>query len=769
MTMKRFLSTLLVCSGLAGQALAFQPFVVRHIQFSGLKHIARGTALNALPIKVGDSLADNDTTQLIESLYHTGFFDRIALKKKGQTLLVQVLERPTIAGVSIVGNDLLPTKQLQDALKSQGLQTGDMLNPALLDNVKQSLIEQYYGVGKYNARVDMSTSPATHGRVMVNVVISEGLTAKIAGIHLIGNHTFDAKTLAKQFVLTTPNIAAFFTQRDQYSRDKLQASVEKLRSFYLDQGYIEFEVRSTQVSLTPDRKHVYVTVSIREGQQYRLSSVGFKGQKVLPTKVLRKLCDMHIGDIFSRKQVMAARKALSEKLGEKGYAYPKIKVLPKLNKKNHTVDLSFDIHPGRLIYVRRVSFSGNTQTQDIVMRRTMRQMEGGLVNSKAIKSSVRQLNLLGYFKDVQVKMQRVPHTPDQVDVHFKVKEVPSSQATFGVGYSSLDGFLIQAGLAQPNFMGTGKELNVNFANSFATRSYSVTYNNPYYTVNGVSRGFGMHYQTSDPGRVNISNYTMDNLSGSMFYGFPLTENNRFSLSFGAKHQHLKTSSNTSTQVQDFINANHTTFQQFSIGGGWSYNGYDQMPFTTKGLRQSLSASLTGPLDKESLSYYRLNYVAHYFHPLYKKSWIASFMLNAGYGDGFAGTKGLPFFEDYYAGGIGSVRGYEGNTLGPRDSNGDSLGGNVALTGSAELFFPNPIKDGSLRTGVFVDTGNVFQTVSAYGMKATGVDLSDLRYTAGLGVEWRSPFGIIQVSLAEPLNEQTGDHTEFFQFQIGTSF
>lgn len=766
--MKRFFLSLLLLLSFSTQALAFKSFVIHKIRFEGLAHISRGTALNALPIKAGDTLTSKETAQIIHNLYDTNFFNTVALRQAGNDLVVVVTERPTIAAVNISGNDVIPTEKLKEALKAQGLTSGKLLNPSLLDSIQNGLIEQYYAIGKYNARVDVSTASASRNRRLVNVSISEGKTAKISKIQLLGNHTFSEKELAKQFILTTPGLMTLFTQNDQYSQEKLQASIEALRTYYLNRGFIRFEILSSQVALTPDRKHVYITVSIKEGQQYRYGSHKVVGQKVLSQQDLKTLLPFSEGAIFSRKTVIAAEKSLHDALGNRGYAYPSIQAVPSVNDKTLRVNLTFEVHPGHLTYVRRVTFSGNTQTQDVVLRREMRQMEGGLVNSKNVKASVRRLNLLGYFKNVAMKMQPVPNSQDEVDLNFHVKEVPSSQATFGLGYSTLDGFLIQAALAQPNFLGSGKALNVNFSNSFKSRSYSVSYTNPFYTVNGVSRSFNFLFQSSDPSRVNIANYTMDRFGGSMGYGIPLSENNRLSFNMGLQHQHLQETSGSSTQVVDFINENDKIFQQFTTGIGWSYNGYDKVPFTTKGFRQSLSGTFTGPLNQQSLRYYRLNYIAHGFYPLYK-SFIGSLQMSAGYGNGAFGTKMLPFFENFYAGGMGSVRGYQGYSLGPKDSNNDSLGGDLMLTGSAELFFPNPVDNDALRTGLFVDTGNVYQTESGYGIGATGVDLGDMRYSTGLDVEWRSPFGILQLSLAKALNPKANDRTEFFAFNIGTMF
>lgn len=765
-----------------GFALADHTFEIKKIEIVGLQRINEGTVLNYLPVHVGSVIKPSETPYIIQALYKTNFFTDIRLEESGNTLIIYVKERPTIGDVHLSGNKLISKKDLTTALNNLGVQAGEVYDPSLLDGVKTSLEKQYYDQGNYDASVQITTTPESNNRVALYIKIYEGKPAKIREIRIIGNHAFSEKTLLKQFKLTTPKLWDFLTKSDQYSKQKLDADVESLKSFYLDRGYIQFNVDSTQVLLSPNKENVDIIIRITEGAQFHLSSYQFSGRLLYPTKTLDKLITLKPGDVFSQQAITQTVTRLGNYYGVHGYAFVKITPIPHIDPKSKTVRMIFNIDPGKLVYVRWINFEGNTKTQDTVLRREMRQPESALYNAANIQESERRLNLLGYFKDVKINTEPVPSADDQVDLKVDVKEAPSATLTAGAGYSDTDGILLNAGYNQPNFLGTGKNLGVNFNTSSYQRYYNVSYFNPYYTDSGIGRGFNVYARTvnTDAHDIDISTYATDAYGLSLNYAVPLSEKTNLNFGYGYEMTRLHLGDDPSQELVNFVNGTNylpnsslpdrdtETFNNIPLTLGWSSIGYDRGIFPTRGLAQSLGGELALPGGgSDPQSFYKLNYLVHYYQPL-AKDFILSLRTELAYGGGILGTNALPFWENYYAGGIGvqgAVRGYRGYSLGPKDSNGDTYGGNSLVDGTVGLIIPTPVAPDSFRTTVFVDFGNVYNTSDVQTTTGAG----PIRLSAGVSAEWRSPIGPLVFSLAEPLNPQPGDEREVLQFTVGTSF
>jgi outer membrane protein insertion porin family len=740
-------------------AYAETAFVVKNIQIQGLQGVSRQTVMSYLPVKVGDRVDVAKSSEIIKSLFKTGFFDNVRLARKNGTLIIRVTQRPVIGDINITGNKQIPTDKLTQALRKLGFYEGAVFNSSVLAKIKSSLKSEYFIVGKYNARVNVSVTKEKRNRVGIAISISEGKVAKIHAIKIIGNHAFKEKELLSQFRLSTTGLLSFYTHNNQYSAEKLSADLETLRSYYMDRGYIKFKVDSSQVSITPNRKQVYITIRITEGSQYKISGYSISGDLILPKSQLGKLIKIKKGDIFSRKILMDSDKRIAQALGEKGYAHADISAIPKINEKDKTVFLMFKIKPGPRIYVHRITFSNNNRTNDEAYRRELLQLEGGLLSPKSVEESKRRLLLLPYVKNVQVSTTPVAGESSQVDVNYKMHETMSASLQGGIAYSQLEKFMITGAVKQENLFGTGNRLGINLSYSRSAANASFSYFNPYYTESHIGRGIDLTASRFDADKVNITNYATDTYSFAMRYYFPLAENDNLQLGYGLENNQLKLGSSPSRQLEDFRADHGRHFYQIKLSSGWSHQGFDRYLFPTSGLSSSVDVWATVPIsNNKSLEYYKFNARGTYYHPVYK-SFVGQLRGNIGYGNGYGSYSGnLPFFKNFYSGGLGSVRGYEGNTLGPKDSNGDALGGNFEIDGTVGLVFPNPISN-DIRTVLFVDGGNAYN----------GVKLTDLRFSTGLEVDWKSPVGVLNFSLATPLNARSGDETTPFQFTMGTTF
>lgn len=743
---------LLVCSCALGQ----ESFVVKRIQVEGLQRVPEQTVLEYVPIHVGQSLNPEDTSAIIDALYQTGFFSDVSLSRSGDTLIISVQERSTIGLIKISGNKQIKTKDLLQALKQVGIAEGESYNQATISGMRQALLQQYYALGKYNATVETKVIQQPRDRVELDIHIYEGEIARVKEINIIGNKAFSSRQLRKQFELSTHHWWKFFSKSDEYSTDKLQHDLESLRNFYYDHGYLKFKVISSQVTITPNRKDVYITIRVDEGDVYRIKGYGLTGNLLGEEAIVQKLVTLKRNAIFSRKQVLGDVERIRRYYGNQGYAFAQVNVNPQLDDAAKQVFVDYDVQPGNRVYVRRINFVGNTRTADYVLRRESRQLEGSLYSVTQQEETKRRLNSLGYIEDIQVNMEPVPGT-NQVDLTYHVKEASSTTVSAQMGYSDTNGLLYGANVVQKNFRGTGKTVSLGFDNSEYAQTYSFNYFNPYFTTSGISQGFSVYFQQTTPGDTNVAAYTLDAYGAMMNYRFPLSEYDTLSAGFGYEYLNVNPGSSTSTQINDFTQQHGNNFNNAKVTLGWAHNTYDRIVLPTKGFSQWLGGEAGLPILPNALDYYKLSYSASYYQPVWRGV-IVALNTELGYGNGYNSFDELPFFKNFYAGGIGTVRGYEANTLGPRDSNNNPLGGSVLTAGSFNLIVPNGISD-RLRTSLYFDTGNVYDDSWQF---------NELRCAAGLEVDWVSPMGPLKLSLGHAINPKPGDNLQVFQFSVGAS-
>jgi outer membrane protein insertion porin family len=738
-------------------ACALESFVVRDIRVEGIQRTEAGTVFSYLPVKVGETMTEEKAAQAIRALYSTGFFKDVSLEVDNGVLIVTVEERPAIAQIEFAGTKEFDKEQLRNAVKQMGLADGRIFDRAALDKAEQELKRQYVARGLYAAEVKTTVTPLERNRVAINFDVIEGDVAKIRGITIVGAKEFTERRLLDEMVLRTPGWMTWFSKQDQYSRPKLQADLETLRSFYLNRGYLEFNIDSTQVSITPDKKDIYITVGITEGRKYQVADVKFGGELLVPEEELRKLVSLRTGETFSRERLTESTKRISDRLGTEGYAFANVNASPQLDRENQKVSFTFFVDPGRRVYVRRINISGNTRTRDEVIRREMRQLEGGWYNAERIQFSKQRIDKLGYFTDVSLETPSVAGTTDQVDVNIGVSERPTGTILVGGGFSSGEGIVLSGSVSQNNVFGSGNHLTLQLNSSKVNRVYALSFTRPYYTVDGVSLGFDVYQRNTDPGAINIARYRTQTLGGQMRFGVPVTEIDTINYGLGAEATVLSVFPDSPQRFLDFANTFGTHTTTVLATAGWVRDGRDSHIYPTKGRLQRLVLE-TG-LPGGSLRYYKAGYQHQWYYPL---SRYYTVMLNgeAGYGKG-VGDKPLPFFKNYYAGGPTTVRGYAPSGIGPKDVNENAIGGSRRIIGNAEFLMPFPglANERSVRVSVFADTGLVGETYQ----------FSDLRYSVGLAVAWVSPLGPLKINYAKPMKNQPGDRTERFQFQFGTTF
>ena len=810
MKLKKLSRVILLCLAVSPMAYAGEEFVVRDIKIRGLQRISEGTVYNYLPVTVGERFSLDNTAPSIKSLFKTGFFKDISMVREGSTLVINVVERPSIAKIVFEGNKDLSKDDLTKALKKIGLSEGKTFDRQLLDKVEQELNRQYLSHGKYGLTIKTEVTDLTRNRVAVFIKISEGRVAKIKEINIVGNNVFEDAELLKKLELNTSNLLSFYTKDDQYSKQKLSADLETLRSYYLDRGYINFNIESTQVAITPDKKDIYVTINVKEGDVYTLDKVKLAGNLVVPADDLIKLMKVGPGETFSRKQATETSKAISDRLGDEGYAFANVNMIPEIHETTKTVDMTFFVDPAKRVSVRRINIKGNTKTRDEVLRREMRQMEASWASSSKIERSKTRLERLGYFEDVSVETPPVAGTADEIDVNYTVTEKPSGNLMAGVGYSQVQGIVLNANISQDNVFGSGKRVNLAFNNSDYLTSYQFGFYNPYFTVDGVSQGYNLGYSSRDAGAINISNYNTDVVNAGINFGLPINEYDNIRFDLDAKYTTLKTTSWSSDQIRNFLEcksinscAGGTTagavgtqesYFTFAPAIGWTHDTLNRAIFPTNGGQQRLSALATVP--GSDLEYFKMSYKHQMYFPI-AKDLTLRLHGEAAYGDGYGSTEELPFFENYFAGGTGSVRGFRNNTLGPRETremgcnspqiNADgtttpqiagacnyrnySIGGSTKVIANAELFFPVPFmsETKSVRLGAFIDAGSL----------SNGFNVDNMKYSAGISGEWMSPFGALSVSAEQPINAQSGvysaggqtyqDEKQIFQFNFGQNF
>lgn len=734
---------------------------IKDIEVRGLERISAGTVFTYLPIDVGDEFDLERAPEILRGLYKSDFFSDIDLGVENGVLIIKVKERPAIASINFEGNKAIETDQLNEALKGSGISKGRVFDRSVLERLEHELRQQYFARGKYNVKIETKVEEKENNRVAIDIEISEGVVAKIKNVNIVGNKAFDEGDLMDDFASGKPAWWAFFSSRDEYAKPKLSADLETLRAYYLDKGYLNFNIDSTQVTITPDKKDIYITINLDEGDQYTIEAINLRGDLIFPEEEMRPLITTSPGEIFSRAKLTDSITALKDKVGEKGYAFADIDVIPDINKAEKKVTLDFVVKPGNRVYVRRIVFHGNTKTRDEVFRREMRQLEGGWYSTPKVKRSKIRIQRLPYVETVDIKSIPVPGMADQVDLDINLTERLAGSFTATAGFSQDQGFLFSLSVNEDNFFGSGKRVGLSFNNSKVNTVYSISYTNPYYTVDGVSRGISAFYRETDAGENNTSDYLADRFGLSVNYGIPLTEFDRLRLSVGYENTTIKTTDNTPQEILDFLNENDDEYDEYLINASYTHDTRNRTVFAESGNLQSLS--LETAIPGSDLEYWKINYRNTLLLPLTKKLTL-SMRGDIAWGDSYGDTSDLPFFEKYFAGGIRSVRGYENNSLGPLSSKDDAFGGNFRTLASAELFFPAPFASDnrSIRLGAFVDAGNVFPDIDDF-------EASDLRLSAGLSMIWLSPVGPLTFSIAEALNAEDGDEIQQFQFNIGASF
>jgi len=741
--------------------IAMEPFVVKDIRVEGIQRTEAGTVFSYLPVKVGDTLNDDQSAAAIRTLFATGFFTDVSLKAEDGVLVVIVRERPSIASVEINGVKDIPKDQLRDNLKFVGLAEGRIFDKAALEKSENELKRLYVARGKYAVSIKTTVTELERNRVSVTFDVVEGEVSKIRQINIVGNQIFGEQELLDLMKLTTPTFWTWATSNDQYSKQKLSADLEVLRSFYLDAGYLEFSVDSTQVSISPDKKDIYITINITEGAKYKVSDIKMLApENILPHEEMRKLIAIQVGDVFSRNKLTESQKKISDRLGDDGYAFANVSAVPELDKSKHEVAFTFVADPGQRVYVRRINVLGNTKTRDEVIRREFRQMEGAWFATKKIQKSKQRVDKLDFFSEVNLETPPVQGTKDQVDLNVSVKEKPTGSFNIGAGISSSQGLVLTAGVTQSNLFGTGKQLSTQINTSQSNQVYSVSYTNPYYTDDGVSRGFDVYQRNVDTTSTSISPYKSYTSGGGVRFGLPIGEDETMLYGLSVEQSTYELTAASPVQFQNYVKTFGATTSNLLGTVGWTRDSRDSAIYPTDGKVQR--AFLKAALPVSDQRYYKLTYQHQRFFPVSK---VFTLLLNgeagaaAGYDD-----KPLPFFENFYAGGVGSVRGYEPNSIGPRDINGAYLGGDKRLLVNSELLFPMPgSKEKSVRLSAFVDGGIIYGPPS----EIPGTD--GPRYSTGLALTWISPVGPLKMSYAWPLAEQLGDRLQRFQFTLGQIF
>lgn len=846
-----------------------QGFIVSDIRVEGLQRISAGSVFASIPIAVGDVINQGLIQSSARALFATGNFDDIQIGRDGNVLVIIVAERPSISEITIEGNEAIETEALMDGLKGAGLSEGKVFQRSTLEGMQMELQRQYVQQGRYDAAIETEVIPEPRNRVAVSIDVNEGNVANIKHINIVGNKVFNDEDLEDLFELKSTHWLSFIMGDDKYSRERLSGDLETLTSWYMDRGYLQFRIDSTQVSVSPEKDAVYITANISEGDVYTVSDVDLSGDLVLPVEDLRRFLIVREGQTYSQALVTNTEEYLTQRLGNEGYNFAKVTGIPEVDEEENSVAMKFFVDPGKRTYVRRISFHGNTKTVDEVLRREMRQMEGAPASSQAIEASRVRLERLGFFKQAAVETPEVPGHDDLIDVEFDVEEQSSGSIGASFGYAQGTGLILGLNLQQDNFLGSGKRVGIGANSSKYQDFYNFSYTNPYFTEDGVSRGFSIFYRATDLDEINVARYSTDTVGGTVNFGYPISETQRIGISLGASNteitvgryavQEIKASPRLVSGVEDwyestripgtdqysdieeihrlignddpannlppsflsppkqpgFIDLNGDEYLNWTITGSWIQSTLNRGRFATRGASQSVSLEVSAPAS--DLEFYKLTYRGEYYYPIANR-WTLKFRGELGYGDGYGDTTELPFYEHFFAGGFGSVRGYESNTLGPQSTpallyeisqpvtelnedgtaaevggpngdefgyisrdglvvsqindNPDPFGGNVLVEGGVELIFPLPfIKDQrQIRSALFVDMGNVFSTNCRSSQRQCyDIDLNELRYSVGIGVSWITGFGPLTFSLAKPMNAGDYDEEEVFQFTIGRGF
>ncbi|NIY92102.1 outer membrane protein assembly factor BamA [Vibrio diazotrophicus] len=804
MAMKKILfATLLATSVSANSA---ENFVVQDIQINGLQRVALGAALLKMPVRIGDSVDSQDVAGIIKALYASGNFEDVKVLRDGDVLVVEVKERPTIATVSFSGNKAIKEEQLQQNLDASGIRVGEALDRTTLSNIEKGLEDFYYSVGKYNATVQAVVTPLPRNRADLKFVFTEGVSAKIQQINFIGNQVFSDEELLSRFNLNVDVAWWNFLSDDKYQKQVLAGDIEALRSYYLDRGYLKFQVESTNVSISPDKKGVYIALNLTEGEPYTVKGVKFRGELIGKEDEFNALIPFEDGETYNGSAVTQLEEGVKRVLGEAGYAYPQVRTIPEFNDETKEVSLVVNVEAGKRIYVRDIRFVGNNATRDEVLRREMRQMEGSWLSSKAIDTGKARLSRLGFFETVDVQTVRVPGSEDQVDLVYNVKEANSGSVNFGVGYGTESGVSFQVGLQQDNFLGTGNRVGISAMTNDYQKNVTLEYRDPYWNLDGVSLGGKVFYNQFEASEAGIVDYTNESYGTNLTWGFPFDELNRFEFGVGYTHNKLGNLS-PYLQVERFLAVQASNVDSdgslvtddFDINLSWTRNNLNKGYFPTAGNYQRAFYKMTVP--GSDAQFFKLQYDVRQYFPLTKKHEFALLLRGRlGYGNGYGQTDGkdnlYPFYENFYAGGFTSLRGFGSNSAGPKavyrdyssSNNGtdiasdESVGGNAVALGSVELIFPTPFASdearNQIRTSIFFDMASVWDTEFDY--RENGADYgndyyydysdpTNYRSSYGVALQWMSPMGPLVFSLAKPIKIYEGDDEEFFTFTIGKTF
>jgi len=759
---KRFLAVtacalFALATGALGQA--FRSFVVKDIRVEGLQRTEPGTVFSYLPVKVGETMTAEKAQQALRALFATGFFRDVRLEVENDVLVIVVEERPAVARIDLVGIKEFDAEAIRRILRDAGLAEGQTFDRAVLDGAEQELKRQYLSRGRYAAELQTTVTPLERNRVGITITVSENDVAKIRAINIVGAQAFRESELLEQFVLRTPGWLTWYTKHDQYSKQRLGADLETLKAFYQNRGYLDFNIDTTQVSITPDKRDIYITVNIAEGEKYTVTEVRLEGQMLLPREELQKLVSVKPGEVFSRQRLTESTKAITDRLGNEGYAFANASAVPQIDKEKRTVVFSIVVDPGRRVYVRRINVAGNTKTRDEVVRREMRQLEGAYYDASKIQLSKSRIDRTQYFKDVSVETAPLADRADQVDLNFTVEEKPTGSLLLGAGFSSVDKLVVSGSVSQSNVFGSGKFLAVQVNSGKVNQAYALSYLDPYFTVDGVSQGFDLYKRSVDASSLSVGAYTTSTLGAGFKFGYPLSETDGVNFGLVAEHVKLGLTATSPFTYTRFATDFGTSYTYGAGSIGWGRDRRDSAIQTTRGSLTRASIEVAAG----NLQYYRANIGEQWFYPLSRTVTLA-LTGDLGYVHGISG-KPVPFFKNFYAGGPGSVRGYKAFSLGPQDAESNVLGGTRKVSGAAEVLFPMPgaQQDKSLRLSAFVDAGQVY----AADQK---IALGDLRYSAGVGLAWNSPFGPLKLSVAQPLNVKKGfDRVERLQFTFGSVF
>lgn len=769
-TVSKLAATLLGALAFAQGAAAF---TISDIRVEGISRTEPGTVFSHLPFRAGDEYTAEKGTRAIHALYASGLFRDVTLTQDGDVLVVHIVERPAVATIETSGIKAFDKDAVEKSLRDVGMAEGRIFDQAVLERADQELRRQYLARGYYGVSVKTTVTPLERNRVRITISVDEGRASSISAIRFVGNKTFDNDELADLMQLGVPNWFSWYTKRDLYSREKLAADLESIRSFYMNQGYLDFKIDSVQVSIAPNKSDVYVTINMTEGEKYTVNDVRLTGDLLGLDSELQALITLEKGEMYNAEKVKNVSSAITDKLATLGYAFATANASPISDAQGRTVDIVYTVDPGRRAYVRRVNITSNNRTRDEVIRREVRQYEAAWFNSDLVKLSRDRIDRLGYFESVTAEPKPVPGTRDQVDLEVNVKERPTGSISLGAGYSTSEGIILSAGFAQNNVFGTGNSVSVDVNTSKSQRTIALSVVQPYITPEGISRSWDVYDRSVDLKELEVADVKYDTRGFGVSWGIPFTELDRVFLGGRFEMTDVKSNANSPWRYQNYEDKYGDNPMTVALTLGWSRDSRDNSLAPTRGVYQRLNGEFA--LPGFDIQYYKATYQYQQYIPL-SRTWTLAFNGEVGWGDVYGKTDEFPFFKNFYAGGIGSVRGYNSGSLGPKeydpyDGDSDNLGGDRMLTGSIEILAPLPGGDRTLRVFGFLDAGYVwgYEGVGVRQYRRQSMSLSDLRYSTGIGVAWISPLGPLKFSIAAPLNDKDGDDIQRFQFQIGTGF